>query len=146
MVITVVTVMLYLLQGLLTVQAGGGHLRQEDGHVLLLLSEPDEPLPDMSVHHAERHLLLTAQCVVEVCEVRSHTGPSVLRRAGNLRGTPGEPLTVSLHAQARCRIRLKNKNTEKNLLFCTVLIYCHHSMNIQIVKLHIHCCNLHTRI
>lgn len=95
----------YLLQGLLTVEAGGGHLRQEDGHVLLLLSEPDEPLPDVSIHHAERHLLLTAQRLVEVCEVRPHTGPSILRRARNLRGTP-ERLTVSLHVHSRCRTRL----------------------------------------
>lgn len=85
-------------------EAGGGHLRQEDGHVLLLLSEPDEPLPDMSVHHAERHLLLTAQRLVEVGEVRPHTGPRVLCRAGNLRGTSGEPFTVSYRDQVRCNV------------------------------------------
>lgn len=61
-------------------QTGSGHLRQQDGHVLLLLPEPDEPLPDMSIHYAEGHLLLTAESLVQVGEVCTHTGASVFCR------------------------------------------------------------------
>lgn len=56
----------YLLKSLLAVQAGGGDLRQQDGHVLLLLPQPDEPLPNVGVHHTQRHLLLPTQSLVEV--------------------------------------------------------------------------------
>lgn len=67
-------------------QAGGGHLRQQDGHVLLLLPQPDQPLPDVGVHHAQRHLLLPAQRLVEVCEVSPDAGPRALRRPRDLQG------------------------------------------------------------
>lgn len=79
----------YLLKGFLTVQAGGGHLGQQDGHVLLLLPQPDQPLPDVGVHHAQRHLLLPTQRLVEVCEVSPHAGARALRRPGDLRGAGG---------------------------------------------------------
>lgn len=76
----------YLLKCFFTVQAGGGHLRQQDGHVLLLLPQPDQPLPDVGVHHAQRHLLLPTQRLVEVCEVSPDAGARALCRAGDLRG------------------------------------------------------------
>lgn len=75
-----------LLEGFLAVQAGGGDLRQQDGHVLLLLPQPDEPLPDVSVHHAQGHLLLPTQRLVEVGEVRTDAGARALRRSRDLPG------------------------------------------------------------
>lgn len=75
----------YLLKRLLAVQAGGGHLRQQDGHVLLLLPQPHQPLSDVGVHHAQRHLLLPTQSLVEVREVSSDAGACALRRAGDLK-------------------------------------------------------------
>ena len=77
----------YLLEGFLTVQAGSGDLRQQDCHVLLLLPQPDQPLPDVGVHHAQRHLLLPAQSLVKVCEVSPDTGSCTLCCAGNLMKT-----------------------------------------------------------
>lgn len=74
----------YLLKRLLAVQAGSGDLRQQDGHVLLLLPQPDQPLPDVSIHHAQCHLLLPAQSLVEVCEVGPDTGAGALCCAGDL--------------------------------------------------------------
>lgn len=65
-------------------QAGRGDLRQQDGHVLLLLPQPDEPLAHVGVHHAQRHLLLPTQGLVEVGEVGPHAGPRALRRASAL--------------------------------------------------------------
>ena len=76
----------YLLQRFLTVQACGGHLGQEDGHVLLLLPEPDETLAHVGVHHTQSHLLLPAQGLVQLGEVRPHTRASALSRARNLTG------------------------------------------------------------
>lgn len=74
----------HLLECLLAVQAGRGHLRQQDGHVLLLLPQPDEPFAHVGVHHAQRHLLLPTQGLVEVREVGSHAGPRTLCRARDL--------------------------------------------------------------
>lgn len=65
-------------------QAGSGDLRQQDGHVLLLLPQPDQPLPNVSIHHAQRHLLLPAQSLVEVGEVSSDTGARALCCARDL--------------------------------------------------------------
>lgn len=89
----------YLLKCLLTVQAGGGHLRQQDGHVLLLLPQPDQPLTDMGVHHTQRHLLLPTQSLVEVCKVGSDTGPCALCRAGDLTETQRIVVNVSRKAE-----------------------------------------------
>lgn len=77
----------YLLKCFLAVQAGGGHLRQQDGHVLLLLPQPDEPLPDVSVHHTQRHLLLPTQSLVEIGEVSPDAGACALCCAGDLAKT-----------------------------------------------------------
>lgn len=82
----------YLLKCFFTVQAGGGHLRQQDGHVLLLLPQPDQPLPDVGVHHAQRHLLLPTQRLVEVCEVSPDAGTCALCRPRDLRGGRELPL------------------------------------------------------
>lgn len=80
-------------------QAGGGDLRQQDGHVLLLLPQPDQPLPDVGVYHAQRHLLLPTQSLVEVCEVSSHTGTCTLGRAGDLMKARGINVNVRRKAQ-----------------------------------------------
>lgn len=77
----------YLLKCFLTVQAGGGHLRQQDGHILLLLPQPDEPLPYMGVHHAQRHLFLPTQGLVQICKVSSDAGAGALCCAGDLKHT-----------------------------------------------------------
>lgn len=77
----------YLLQCFLTVQAGSGDLGKQDGHVLLLLPEPDESLSDVGVYYAERHLLLSAQRFVEVGEVGPYAGPGALCRAWDLGNT-----------------------------------------------------------
>lgn len=91
----------YLLECFFTVQAGGGHLRQQDGHVLLLLPQPDQPLPDVGVHHAQRHLLLPTKRLVEVCEVSPDAGARALCRAGDLRGGRDQ-LLLSGEKQQRC--------------------------------------------
>lgn len=80
-------------------QAGGGHLRQQDGHVLLLLPQPDQPLPHVGVHHAQRHLLLPTQRLVEVCEVSPDAGARALCCAGDLRGRRGSTMTVRRKAK-----------------------------------------------
>lgn len=74
----------HLLERLLAVQTGCGDLRQQDGHVLLLLPQPDEPLAHVSVHHAQRHLLLPTQGLVEVRKVGAHAGSCTLCRARDL--------------------------------------------------------------
>lgn len=89
----------YLLERLLAVQAGRGDLRQQDGHVLLLLPKPDEPLAHVGVHHAQRHLLLPAQGLVEVGEVGPHTGPRALRRARYLDKVTEDHLLICVPLQ-----------------------------------------------
>lgn len=76
----------YLLQRLLAVQTRGGHLGQQDGHVLLLLPQPDETLTHVSVHHTERHFFLAAQSLMQVSEVGPDTGACTLCCARDLRG------------------------------------------------------------
>lgn len=107
----------YLLKGFLTVQAGGGHLGQQDGHVLLLLPQPDQPLPDVGVHHAQRHLLLPTQRLVEVCEVSPHAGARALGRPGDLRGGGRRrtPSSVRRRAQ-RCTHRRPTR--QRSHVFC----------------------------
>lgn len=91
----------YLLKCFFTVQTGGGHLRQQDGHVLLLLPQPDQPLPDVGVHHAQRHLLLPTQRLVEVCEVSPDARARALCCAGDL-GEASNDYSCQEKKQRRC--------------------------------------------
>lgn len=99
----------YLLKCFFTVQAGGGHLRQQDGHVLLLLPQPDQPLPDVGVHHAQRHLLLPTQGLVEVCEVSPDAGSRALRRPRDL----GDNLDCQETSTA-----VPNSDPKRSHMFC----------------------------
>ena len=69
---------IYLLQGGLTLLTHSLYLGQEDGHVLLLLSQHAQLFTDVGVHRRQSRDLLTVEILPQVVEVMLDLQPGVL--------------------------------------------------------------------